>query len=52
MKILIVNGFSKTQKGKEEFTKYLAVIQEVFFSFQDGPLIAYILDFQNPDRFC
>jgi len=30
MKILIVNGFAKTPKGKDEFNRYLAIIQEIF----------------------
>jgi hypothetical protein len=29
MKILIVNGYSKTPKGKEAFAKYQEIIQEV-----------------------
>lgn len=46
MKILIVNGYSKTPKGKEAFTKYQELVQEVF-----SKTLYNTQDFQKPKGF-
>jgi hypothetical protein len=40
MRILIINGYSKTPAGNEAFSRYQEAIKEVYFSF-------YIFRFSN-----